>query len=395
MTFRSRALEAASALVIIFASGTAARAEINAQAVFDALAKQASAQGLELTANSVALDGSDDIVVSGLKVGVPGEDDGLEIENILLEDVSEADNGAYVIGRIAAPSFTDTQNGMTIDFEGGSIEGFYVAGPNETDPIAGVGIYRALNVGALQVSQSGKPFFLLDGITAEISPYEPGTTLEFDAEIKDFTIDFANMPDARTRKTMADVGYEQIRGRMNAEGSWDTASGKLQTSQSFTLDDAAILNFDFAIGGYTAELLAALQKMQAQMQDQGDQAMGLAMMGLMQQLEIANIEIEIVDESATGRILDYVAKQQGTNRESLVAQAKGILPFALAQLQNPAFAAKVTAAVGAYLDNPQSLKIVSAPASPVPVAQIMAAAMSAPQSIVDVLAVEVSANAGN
>lgn len=395
MTFRSRALQATSAIAIVFAFGATAHAEINAQAVFDALAKQASAQGLELTANSVTLDGSDDIVVSGLKVSVPGEEDGFEIENILLEDVSEAANGAYVIGRIAAPSFSDTQNGMTIDFEGGSIEGFYVAGPEETDPIASVGIYRALNVGALQVSQSGKMLFSLDGITAEISPYEPGTTLEFDAEVKDFVIDFANMPDARVRQTMADVGYEQMRGRMTADGTWDTASGKLETSQSYTLDDAAVVNFDFAIGGYTAELLAALQKMQAQMKDQADEAMGFAMMGLMQQLEIANIEIEIVDESATGRVLDYVAKQQGTNRESLVAQAKGILPFALAQLQNPAFAAKATAAVGAYLDNPQSLKIVAAPVSPVPVAQIMAAAMSAPQSIVDVLAVDVSANAGN
>jgi hypothetical protein len=99
-----------------------------------------------------------------------------------------------------------------------------------------------------------------------------------------------------------------------------------------------------------------------------------------------------VDDSATGKVLDFVAKQQGTNRESIIAQAKGTLPFALAQLQNPAFAASVSAAVGAYLDNPQSLKIAAMPANPVPVAQIMGAAMAAPQSIIGVLGLAITAN---
>ena len=61
-------------------------------------------------------------------------------------------------------------------------------------------------------------------------------------------------------------------------------------------------------------------------------------------------------------MLDFVAKQQGSNRASIIAQAKGALPFALAQLQNPEFAAQAAAAIGAFLDNPGSLKISSAPA---------------------------------
>ena len=58
----------------------------------------------------------------------------------------------------------------------------------------------------------------------------------------------------------------------------------------------------------------------------------------------------------------------------------------------PRNCSKVSAAVSAYLDNPGSLKIVAAPPSPVPVAQIMGAAMSAPQSVIGVLGINVTAN---
>jgi hypothetical protein len=116
------------------------------------------------------------------------------------------------------------------------------------------------------------------------------------------------------------------------------------------------------------------------------------MLGLMQQLEIGNISVELVDDSGTNKLLDFAATKQGTNREGVIAMVKGTLPVALAQLQNPEFAAKVSAAVSAFLDNPGSLKIVAAPSAPVPVAQIMGAAMSAPQSVIGVLGINVTAN---
>jgi hypothetical protein len=393
MTFRHTIIQASAATGIILALTPNAFAEINAQAVFDAFIRQATNQGFEITADSVTLQGSDNVVVSGLKIGVPGGDDGFELDSLLMEDVSEAGNGAYVIGSIAAPSFSQTKDGISFSFEGAVVEGYYVPGPDETDPIAKAGLYRQLSVGEIAVStESGAPIFTLDGITAEMNAYEPGKPLEVDAKVRDFMIDFTNVPEPQARAGMEELGYSKLRGRGTVSGVWDPDSGKLQVSEEFQIDDAAELNIDVDLGGYTAELVAAMQQMQEQMKDQSEQAMGMAMLGLMQQMEINSISIELVDDSATGRVLDYVAKQQGTNRESLVAQAKGILPFALAQLQNPAFAAKVTAAVGTYLDNPKSLSIVSTPASPIPLAQIMAAAMSAPQTLIDVLSVTVRAN---
>jgi len=391
MSFRQNAFTATTAAVLIFALAPHASAAVDGDAVFDALAAQMKKQGLELAAESVTVRG-DDVSISNLTITVPGGDDGFQMEQVLLEDVADAGRGSYVIGRIAMPAFAQTREGWSVNFEGASIEGYYLAGPNAVDPIAAVGIYRAMNIGALQVGTNGNLIFELEGITSTMSPYEPGATLDMEGEVKDFFIDFSKFPDANVQRGMAEVGYPQLKGRMTATGTWNTESGDMTAQEKFILDDAAELNVDFAIGGYTGELIAAMQEMQKNMEGQSEEAMGFAMLGLMQQLEIGSIKIELVDDSATNRLLDFAAKKQGTNREGVVAMAKGTLPFALAQLQNPEFSAKVSAAVGSFLDNPGSLTIVAAPASPVPVAQIMGSAMSTPQALINVLGLSVTAN---
>jgi hypothetical protein len=391
MTLRQNAFTATTAAALIFALVPHAAAAVDGDAIFDALAAQMKKQGLELAAESVESRG-DDVSISNLTITVPGGDDGFQMEKVLLEDVADAGNGSYVIGRIAMPSFSQTKEGWAVAFEGAEIEGYYLAGPNAVDPIASVGIYREMNIGALQVGANGDLVFKLDGISSSMSPYEPGATLEMEGEVKDFFIDFSQIPEPGVQRTMDEIGYPQLSGRMTASGTWNTESGELSAQEKFILDDAAELNVDFAIGGYTAELIAAMQEMQKNMEGQSEEAMGFAMLGLMQQLEIGHITIELVDDSGTNKLLDFAAKKQGTNREGVVAMAKGTLPFALAQLQNPEFSAKVSAAVGTFLDDPGSLKIVAAPATPVPVAQIMGSAMSAPQSLISVLSVNVTAN---
>ena len=160
------------------------------------------------------------------------------------------------------------------------------------------------------------------------------------------------------------------------------------------IDDAAVLKMSFDISGYTPQFVSALQDMQKQMSEGkvDQQAQGLAMLGLMQQLTFNGMQIRIEDASLTGKLLDFFGKQQGADGNAMAQQLKGMMPFMLGQLGNPEFAANVSSAVGTYLDNPKSLTITAAPASPVPAAQIMAAGMSAPQTIPDVLGVVVTAN---
>jgi hypothetical protein len=116
------------------------------------------------------------------------------------------------------------------------------------------------------------------------------------------------------------------------------------------------------------------------------------MLGLLQQLTFNSASIRFDDDSLTNKVLDYVGKQQGMSGKDIANQAKAIVPFGMAQLNNPELTAQVTAAVSAYLDSPKSIEISAEPASPVPFALIMAGAMANPADLTKTLGVTVNAN---
>ena len=110
------------------------------------------------------------------------------------------------------------------------------------------------------------------------------------------------------------------------------------------------------------------------------------------EMELHNVEIHFEDSSLTGRILDLLAEQQGITREEYATQISGAMPFLLAALNNPEFQNEVSTAVGAFLQDPQSLTITIAPESPVTGAEIAGLAGTAPESIPDRLNASITAN---
>mgnify|MGYP001815917781 FL=1 len=87
-----------------------------------------------------------------------------------------------------------------------------------------------------------------------------------------------------------------------------------------------------------------------------------------------------------------VAGQQGMTRDQMVQGLQGMLPFALAQLQNPEFQQHVSEAVGVYLSDPKNIEISARPSGPMPFASLAGAAMTAWQSLPEMLNVQVMAN---
>ena len=69
-----------------------------------------------------------------------------------------------------------------------------------------------------------------------------------------------------------------------------------------------------------------------------------------------------------------------------------MVPIMMAQLNVPDLQNQVSAAVTKFLDDPKSIEIKAAPASPVAAPMIMGAAMGAPQTLPQVLGVSVNAN---
>lgn len=382
-----------SGLVLILATGPGFA--LDADAFAERLKTVMDQQGLQITYADVETSGSD-VTLKGLGISIPGEDDAFPAGTVTLENVEETGDGGYRIGvmNLDDLAFSDKDFGFVA--EGMAVEGLRVPPEGGSGAFGDLLLYEAMRVGKIRLSIEGREAFDMSNLFATIDvPENAGDKMLFDAGVERVFVDFTTVDDPQVQQTMKALGYETLEGRYASKGYWIASSGQTVLEENrFTVDNAASLNIVVDISGYTPALAMELQKMSRQMQESGgnEQAQGLAMLGLLQQLTFNSAAIRVDDASLTGRLLDFFAAQQGTDRNGLVNQAKGVLPFMLAQLGNPEFAAQITAAVGSYLDNPQSLEVRAEPGTPVPFAQLMATGMSAPQTLPDALGVKVTAN---
>jgi hypothetical protein len=163
---------------------------------------------------------------------------------------------------------------------------------------------------------------------------------------------------------------------MAVEGGYETGSDRL-TLRNFAMDAPEVGKFSLAgtFSGVKASELA-------------DNASPDALANG----KLENLTIRFDNAGVVERALDMQAKMMGASREDIVAQLNGALPFMLNAINNPPFQEKVAKAAQAFLTDPKSLTITVSPAQPVAFQEIMGSAMSAPQSLPDMLAIDVTAN---
>jgi hypothetical protein len=237
----------------------------------------------------------------------------------------------------------------------------------------------------------------MDGLHFEMTPPTGGQTMTFTGSTQNMSADLTGVTDPSSKQVIDALGYQTITGGIQVAGTWNPTDGKMAFTQyDMKVDNAGTLGMTFDLGGYTPAFLKSLQDLQKKMAEQpagaDNSAQGMAMLGLLQQLTFNSAQIKFSDDSLTGKVLDYTAKQQGVSAADLANQAKAIVPFMLAQLNNPELTAQASAAIGAFLDNPKSLTISAKPAAPVPFAMLMASGMGNPAELPKQLGVTVTAN---
>ncbi|MGN6763572.1 MAG: hypothetical protein ACTHJY_00185, partial [Rhizobiaceae bacterium] len=185
-------------------------------------------------------------------------------------------------------------------------------------------------------------------------------------------------------------------GSFAMAGSWAPKTGEASLdTYKLTVKNAGTFDISLKMSGYTPEFirsLHAIRKKIAEAPEDQKTTQSMALLGLMQQLSFSGATVRFDDDSLTGKVMDYAAQQQGTKRGDIANQAKAVLPFMLMKLNNPDLSAEVTKAVSAFLDAPKNLAIVAAPPNPVPLAEIAAGAMGAPQQLPETLGLKVIAN---
>jgi hypothetical protein len=181
---------------------------------------------------------------------------------------------------------------------------------------------------------------------------------------------------------IGDLGYDKLMLGLDFSFAYDAAAGILDLDKfAISAVDAGTLLMTAKIGNLTPDLLKKMS--------------GLAdadRMAAMQSLTVNALSVRLDNNSVVDRALDMQAKQMGVSRDQFVAQMVGAMPLMLSILQNPDFQNKVSSALGVFLKDPRSLSATATPAQPLPVMQIMGAAMMAPQSIPTLLNVTIEAN---
>lgn len=338
----------------------------------------------------------ENVVIKGAKLSQGPNDQTLG--DLTFENVSGSTADGWTVEKIAIPDITQSKDKTQTTLSGMMVEGLELVGTSKAGLPAAKSFsdlyFDKATIGSVSIKQDGKEVFDLTDASIDNTIGDDGKlTSEFGVDT--FKADLQPSGEAKGAQALKDMGYATIDGAMSGTANWDPKSGLLQLDPfDVTVDDAGNLSFTYAISGYTPDFITSLQQVQQQMSANPDnsQATGMAMMGLISQLYLNSADVTFIDDSLTGKLLDYYAKQNGQTREQLSENLVGMLPAVLSYVQNPEFQKKATDAVTAYLADPQSLSITVAPENPVPATQLIGAAMGAPQTLPGVLSLNVTAN---
>ena len=353
--------------------------------------------GAKVTYGSASASG-DTITLSNVLLDVAGEAQDINMGDIVFDGVKEDGSGGYTAAEATQAEFTIKEDDFSVSMKDIRIDNLYIPADATADSLDGIFYYDRATTGPMTMTIEGQELLKITSTDTKLSKNSDGSGLSFNAVASGLGIDLSNVPDAQAQQAINGMGYQNLSGDMVIKGSWGAESGELSLDEyALTLDDVGRLDIRFSMAGYTLEFIRGMQKLQEDMAGkEGDanaqQAMGFAMLGMMQQLSLNNMSIRFDDASLTNKVLDMVASQQGMGRDQMVQGLQAMLPFVLGQLKNPEFQKTVTEAVSLYLSDPKNIEISANPDSPLPFAQVAGSAMTAPETLPNVLNVKVLAN---
>lgn len=350
--------------------------------------------GFRMEWDRVDVSGADGVLVGAR---VESEELSVPIGDITLSGVSEDDVG-FRIERVFLSHFGGSDDEEEATFIVENLEMGNVLLPNDDVRYnyGGSLFPETASVGSMILNLGGTEVFSMRDMHFEATEPDADTPMDFSGAAESFTLDLSLMEDEQQLAILKALGYDTMEGFFEIAGVWDPSDGRYALTQyDMTIVDAGTIGLTFDSAGYTPAVIASLYdllKKMAENPESDNSAQGLAMLGLMQQVTFKDAALSFTDDSLTNRILEFVARNQGAKPAEIANQAKAVVPFALAQLNNPELTAQAAKAVSAFLDDPQSLTIAARPAEPVPLALIGAIAMSAPLELTKMLGLTVTAN---
>jgi hypothetical protein len=254
-------------------------------------------------------------------------------------------------------------------------------------------IYSAMSINGINADMAGEPVFELESISGTIQPPDGTGTIETDSQLTGLYVNLKAIPDPQAQAVFGELGYDKIEGSMGAVAAYNPDTGRATLyDTSIKLIDMFDLYIDYAISGYTAELAQKLSKGQMEMSGGKDpmQVFG-PMLAELSTIKLESFGVELEDQSITGRLLDFQAKQMGTTGDQLAAGAPMMIGLGMGGLNMPALTEMVTAAVGKFLTEKGTLSVRAEPAEPVSIVNVVMASQTDPTQIPNLLNLQVTA----
>ena len=354
------------------------------------------AQGGTLVADGVDVD--DTTVTLKNASFKPAAGDALKIGDITMTGVEEDEDGGYYIEEAAFPDINVSEEGTTISASDMKLGGISIPADATGDGVDSMLLYETAHTGPFKVSKDGKDIFSLGQTDMNLTLREDESGFDFDGAFKNMKADLTDAPDPQYKEGIEKLALEHVNGDITMKGAWDLGPGTIDISEfAFDVTNVGRLNLAFKISGYTPAFMKSLQEAAKASEanpnkEEAQQALGLAMLGLLQQLSFNSAEVRFDDASITKRALDYAGSKQNMTGKQMGDALKAMAPLAVAQLNVPELQNAISAAVNTYLDDPKSFAVSAAPAQAVPFPTIMGAAMGAPNTLPNVLGVKITAN---
>lgn len=355
-----------------------------------------AAQGGTIAAENIDIDGTT-VTLKNVTVKPTGGES-LPIGEVTLSGVEEDEDGGYYIEEAAFPDINKTEDGVTVTAQELTLGGISIPATAGGDTLDTMMLYESAHTGPLKVVKDGAEVFSVLESNMNLTLREDESGFDFDGAFKSMKADLTKTQDAQSKDAIEKLALQHVQGDITMKGAWELAPGTIDISE-FALDFTNVgkLNLGFKISGYTMAFMKSMQDAMKESEanpnkEQSQQALGLAMLGLMQQLSFEAAQVRFEDASITNRALDYAGSQQNMSGKQMADSLKAMTPIMLAQLNIPELQNAVSAAVNTFLDDPKSLTVKAAPEKPVPFPTIVGAAMGAPNTLPQVLGVKVTAN---
>lgn len=350
-----------------------------------------------VTPASVDINGSN-VTLKGVTVGDTKGGSRLNIGDVQLTGVKETSGGGYKVDKVTFADINASEDKTKIMAKDLYFAGLIIPANTNGDTIDAILMYDEAHSGPVEVNVDGKQVIAIRESKVTTERSDDNSTLSFSAAVEGMKIDLSTVDDPNAKETIESLGLTKIDGTITMEGEWEISSGTFDISEyAFDFANIGRLDMAFSLSGYTPAFVKSLKETTAAMEanpnkEAAQQAAGLAMLGLLQQLSFNSAQITFSDDGITKRSLNYAGKSQNVSGEQMAMMLKGMVPLVMAQANLPKLQNSVSSAVNAYLDNPQNITVTAEPDNPVPLPMIIGAAQAAPNSLPDMLGVSVSAN---